>query len=138
MGAAGAVVVLILLVLVAVGYSAWLKQGIKTRVLESRLSATQLREIFSEKVARTGWSIVDTGNPMVAQSSLIAGTRQQIGLFTEPTTGGTQVRVVALRFQRKALSGTPTKGHTLRIRMNSFVDGVRQQDPSAQLSTPSR
>lgn len=138
MGAAVAIVVLISLVLITVGYSSWLRQGIRTRVLDSRLSADQLREIFSGKVARAGWSLVDTGNPMVAQSALIAGTRQQIGLFTEPTSQGTQVRVVALRFQRKVLTGTPTKGHTLRIRMNSFIDGVRQQDPSTQISTPAR
>jgi hypothetical protein len=75
---------------------------------------------------------------MVAQGSLIAGTRQQIGLFTESTADGTQVRVVALRFRRKVLGGTPTKGHTIRIRMNSFVDGVRQLDPSAQVSTSAR
>ncbi|MDQ1743353.1 MAG: hypothetical protein QOE23_1692 [Pseudonocardiales bacterium] len=80
---------------------------------------------------------MDTGNPVVAQSSLVAGTRQQIGLYTESTDGGTRVRLVALRFRRKVLTGTPTKGHTLRLRMNSFVDGVRQQDPSAQVSTSS-
>lgn len=137
MGSAVAVVILILLIMAAVGYSAWLKQGIRTRVLESSLSANQLREIFTGKVARAGWSIVDTGNPMVAQSSLIAGTRQQIGLYTESATGGTRVRLVALRFRRKVLTGTPTKGHTLRLRMNSFVDGVRQQDPSARVSTSS-
>jgi len=138
MGSAGAIVILIVLAAVMIGYSTWLKHGIRPRTLESSLSAAQLREIFSGKVAKAGWSIVDTGNPMVAQSSLIAGTRQQIGLFTESTTGGTQVRVVALRFQRKVLTGTPTKGHTLRIRMNSFVDGVRQQDPSTRISTPAR
>ncbi|MDQ1743352.1 MAG: hypothetical protein QOE23_1691 [Pseudonocardiales bacterium] len=42
MGSALAVVVLILLIMIAVGYSAWLKQGIRTRVLESSLSADQL------------------------------------------------------------------------------------------------
>jgi len=135
MGSAGAVIILILLVVAAVGYSSWLKNGIKTRVMDSRLAADQLREIFSGKVARAGWSIVDNGNPMVAQSPLISGTRQQIGLFTEPTAEGTRVRVVALRFRRKVLGGTPTKGHTIRIRMNSFVDSVRQLDPSARVST---
>lgn len=133
MGAAVGIIILIALIGGAVAYSNWLKRGVRARDLTTGLSTQQLRNLFTERVARAGWSIVDDGNPMVAQSSLATGVRQQIGLWIQPNGSGSHVRIAPMRLTRKALTGTPTKGHTLRIRMNSFVDAVRAHDPATDV-----
>jgi hypothetical protein len=129
-----AIVVLIVLFAAWFGYVTWLKHGVRPRVLHTRLPADQVRAVFVDKVARGGWQIVDDGNPLVAQSSLITGTRQQIGMSVRPTAGGVAVDIRPLRMRVKVITNVPTKGHTLRIRMNSFVNEVQRRDPALQLA----
>jgi hypothetical protein len=131
---AGVLIVLLLLA-AGIGYSMWLRHGVRPRELTTRLSADQIRSLFMQKVARAGWTVVDDGNPMVAQSSLMAGIRQQIALQVTSTASGHQVvKIRPVRVSVRMLTRTPAKGHTLRIRMNSFVSAVQAQDPSMQLS----
>lgn len=128
------VLVLVLLFAAWLGYITWLKHGVKPRVFHTRLSPDQVRSLFVDKVARGGWSIVDDGNPLVAQSSLVTGTRQQIGLTTRATDGrGVAVDIRPMRMRVKMIGNVPTKGHTLRVRMNSFVNEVRRHDPGLEL-----
>lgn len=122
-------VLLIGIVVAYIAYAIWLDRGIRQREFFTALDAATVRQIFEAKVARTGWSIVDDGNPMVAQSSLATGIRQQIGLQVAGQPSGTHVVVGPQRTVRK-LTGVPTKAHTLRIRMNSFVGAVQERDRS--------
>jgi hypothetical protein len=124
---------LVVLIAVWFGYVSWLKHGVRPRVFHTRLPADQVRAVFVEKVARSGWQIVDDGNPLVAQSPLITGHRQQIGVSVRPSAGGTTVDIRPLRLRVKVISKVPTKGHTLRMRMNSFVHEVARRDPNLQL-----
>lgn len=124
-----------LLVVVAViaayiGYVVWLGSGIKPRHISTTLGADALRSLFEQKVARAGWKLVDTGNPMVAQSSLATGIRQQIGLEVTSVGDRTDVVIAPHRLVRK-LTGVPTKAHTLRLRLNSFAAAVQAEDRSA-------
>ncbi len=118
-----------------IAYGNWLTNGIKPRSFETSLSAEQLRTIFTNKVARTGWKIVDDGNPIVAQSNLATGIRQQIGLelHTNAATGKITARIAAHRWVSKRF-GYPTKAHTMRIRINSFVEAARAAEPSILVS----
>jgi hypothetical protein len=127
------VLVILLLLGIYIAYVSWLKRGVKPRTFQTALSADQVRTLFVDTVARAGWQVVDDGNPLVAQSSLLTGVRQQIGLSTHQGPNGVEVDVRPMRLQVKVLSRVPTKGHTLRIRMDSFVSAVRQSDPNLQL-----
>lgn len=109
-------------------YATWLTNGIKPRVFKTRVPKTQLRDQFSEKVARAGWKIVDDGNPLIAQSSLITGIRQQIALELSEDGPVTTVRVGPQRWVTKW--GVPVKAHTIRLRLDSFVKAVREMDPA--------
>ena len=129
-----AVIIIVLLIAGYIGYTIWLKHGVRPRVFHTTLTVDQVRAVFLDKVVRAGWQLVDDGNPMVAQSSLVTGTRQQIGLTTASSGGGLRVDIRPLRMRVKVLTRVPTKGHTLRIRMNSFVSGVRALDPSVDAS----
>jgi hypothetical protein len=128
----GAVVGIVILVAVIGGYIAygnWLTNGIKPRVFTTRVSADQLRRTFVDKVARAGWKVVDDGNPMVAQSSLATGIRQQIALeLGTGRDGAMRVRVGPNRWVTSW--GVPRKAHTIRMRMDSFVKAVQQSDGS--------
>jgi len=90
--------------------------------------------LFTDRVARSGCKIVDDGNPLVAQSSLATGIRQQIGVqVAKAANGETTVRVGPNRWVTKY--GVPKKGHTIRLRLNSFVEAVRAQDPSIDVQS---
>lgn len=114
-------------------YTSWLEKSIRPRTVVTKLEAQQLRRIFGDKVATLGWKIVDDGNPMVAQSSLAAGIRQQISLKTEQDGERTKLVVAPTRTVKKVLGGAPTKAHTLRMRLNSFVSAVQSADPTAKV-----
>ena len=64
-------------------YSKFLLSGMATRVVTTGLPIEQIRNVFVQKVAGSTWKIVDDGNPMIAQSPLLTGIRQQIGLEVE-------------------------------------------------------
>lgn len=131
----GSILILLLVVGGAIGYIVMLRKGIKARQFTTSLSVHEVREIFEEKVARAGWKIVDDGNPMVAQSSLATGRRQQINLSTQSNSDGTLgVDVRPARIIVK-YGFIPTKGHTLRTRMNSFTKAVTARDASVVVGT---
>lgn len=129
------------LIIVAIGayfaYITWLKNSIKNRSFTTTATPDQVRAIFAEKVAKTGWKVVDDGNPMVAQSSLAAGIRQQLRLVTNTdATGQTAVQVGPSRIVTKGwFLRVPAKAHTLRIRMNSFVKAVSALDPAIEVDS---
>lgn len=123
------VVVLIAIVAGVIVYGQWLTRAIKPRTFTTTLAPNEVRALFEAKVARAGWKVVDDGNPLIAQSSLATGIRQQIALQTSPNGTGTKVVVGAQRWVRKWY-GVPTKAHTIRLRLNSFVAAVRAQDPA--------
>lgn len=130
MGAVIGIAVLVVIFGLWIAYSNWLTKGIKPRVFHTTTRPDQLRDLFTQKVAGSGWKVVDDGNPMVAQSPLATGIRQQISLDLDhdANVGRTKVRVGPQRWISKR--GTPTKAHTIRVRLNSFVHAVRQVDPS--------
>lgn len=115
-------------------YIGWLRKSILNRNFETSASPEQLREIFETKVARAGWKIVDDGNPMIAQSSLAAGIRQQLRLVTNNNGGQTTVRIGPSRIVTKGLFlRIPSKAHTLRMRMDAFVKGAHALDPTIEI-----
>jgi len=127
-------VVIIVLALAAFAiywkYVYWLKASVMNRTFTTNATVEQVRANFEEKVAKTGWKIVDDGNPMIAQSSLAAG--QQLRLVTNTSADGqTKVRVGPSRLVVKGfILKVPSKAHTLRVRMDSFVKAVEALDPN--------
>jgi len=120
-----------------VAYGNWLKSGIKPRRFVTTLGPHDVRSLFTDRVARTGWKIVDDGNPLVAQSSLVTGIRQQIGVeVARAANGQTSVQVGPNRIVTKY--GVPKKGHTIRLRLNSFVGAVRAHDPFIDVQSVGR
>ncbi|WP_116202819.1 hypothetical protein [Amycolatopsis circi] len=127
------IVVLIVLIGLCLGYNTFKTRGFRPRRVETSLSAQQLRGIFAEKVAGHGWSIVDDGNPMVAQSALLAGIRQQIALNVVENNGRSVANLAVTRYSKKVLGGA-TKAYTLRWRMNAFLSHVQRLDASASVA----
>ena len=91
-------------------YSKFLLSGMATRVVTTGLPIEQIRNVFVQKVAGSTWKIVDDGNPMIAQSPLLTGIRQQIGLEVEQNGGRNMARVTVLRWTEKY--GIPNKAYT--------------------------
>lgn len=132
MATAVAIVVLIAIFAVHFAYVSWLKEGIRPRVFSTSLDESSVRHLFSDRVARAGWKVVDDGQPMIVQSSLLSGVRQQIYLQTQRgEDGATQVKVGPSRWVTKW--GAPKKGHTIRMRLDSFVSAVRSQDAKIEV-----
>lgn len=116
---------------VAYIYQSWLFKAVKPRKVVTTASPEQLQELFREKVATLGWSIVSDGGPLVAQSPLITGIRQQIALeIVEAIDGQTFAAVTVPRYVRRVF-GAPTKAHTIRMRISSFGRALRLLDSSA-------
>lgn len=129
MGAVGGILILVALIGAYIAYTNWLTNGIKPRVFTTTASVDDLRRAFVAKVARAGWKLVDDGNPMVAQSSLATGIRQQISLeLASARDGAISVRIGPNRWVTSW--GVPKKAHTIRMRMDSFVAAVQQSDRS--------
>lgn len=115
------------LVAVHMAYASWLTKGIQPRELTTRVPTGELRRLFELKVAGAGWKVVDDGNPMVAQSPLLTGIRQQIAMQVRDNADGTTT--VRVGPQRWVTSwGVPAKAHTIRMRLNGFVTAVRSAD----------
>lgn len=124
---------LVLLIGAYVAYTSWLTNGIKPRAFDTALPAERLRALFAGRVARMGWKVVDDGNPMVAQSPLATGVRQQIALKLRTNDGGTSVIVGPQRWVTKW--GVPKKAHTIRMRLDAFVAAVQAEDGVAHVRT---
>lgn len=133
MGAVAGILILVAIIAAYVWYGSWLTRGIKPRMFSTTVEPERLRVLFEEKVARAGWKIIDDGNPMVAQSSLATGIRQQVALdLASPAGGPTRVRVGPNRWVTKW--GVPKKAHTIRMRLNSFVAAVQAADPTVDVT----
>lgn len=127
------IVLLIVLIGLYIGYNTFKAHGFRPRRVETSLTTQQLRTIFVEKVAGHGWSIVDDGEPMVAQSGLLAGIRQQIALTVTENGGRTVANVAVTRYSKKVFGGA-TKAYTLRWRINAFLAQVQRADASASVA----
>jgi hypothetical protein len=127
------IVALVVLIGLYIGYNTFKTHGFRPRRVETSLSVQQLRGIFAEKVAGHGWSIVDDGNPMVAQSTLLAGIRQQIALNVVENGGRSVANLAVTRYSKKVLGGA-TKAYTLRWRMNAFLAHVQRLDATASVA----
>jgi len=116
-----------------VAYTSWLTNGIKPRTFDTALPAERLRALFVGRVARMGWKVVDDGNPMVVQSPLATGIRQQIALNLRSKDGRTSVVVGPRRWVTKW--GVPKKAHTIRMRLDGFVAAVQAEDRQVHVMT---
>lgn len=130
-------VALVILFMVAVlaaqfAYIYWLNKSIRPRRIQTHLSIDQLDSVFTNQVAGKGWKVVDDGNPMIAQSPLMTGIRQQIQMMVVDQGPTRSVVVEPIRIVRKRF-GAPSKAHTLRFRMNSFAKKVSSMDQNAQV-----
>lgn len=114
-------------------YDSFHHRGFRPRAVATRLSADQLRTIFRETVAGEDWSVIDDGNPIVAQSSLVTGVRQQIALHLDDGEHGAQAHIAAVRYSRNAF-GRTAKASILRRRMNAFLTEVRRADDAAAIT----
>ncbi|RZT87870.1 hypothetical protein EV383_4802 [Pseudonocardia sediminis] len=132
----GWVLVLFLLVVgfgvAAYAYDKFKTNGFRPRTVHTRLAPRDVVDAFARTVTGTGWTIVDWGNPVVAQSGLLSGIRQQIALRVEPGPTGCTVQVFVPRYSKKVLGGA-TKAYTLRWRMSSFLTEVRRMDTNAMV-----
>jgi hypothetical protein len=126
-GAAVGILVLVAWIGGYFAYVSWLRKGLRTRTFESALPAEQLRLLFESKVASLGWKVVDHDNPMVAQSPLMAGVRQQIQLTMKRSNDRIQCEIKPVRIAVKGLARTPTKAHTVRMRLNAFEAAARSR-----------
>jgi len=70
-----------------------------------------------------GWKLVDDDNPLVAQSPLLSGRRQQIAVEFQGEPNNRTLRMTVPRLWTK--NGMPYKAHTLRMRMNAFQRAVQ-------------
>ena len=132
-GIIGAIALIAVLIGAAVAYNSFKYRGFRPRTVRTELSSDQLRLIFEQTVSGKGWTIVDDGNPIVAQSGLLAGIRQQIALTTAPVATGTNARIQVVRYSKKVLGG-PTKAYTLRWRMSAFLAEVQRADLHATIA----
>ena len=124
---------IVAIIVVAIGYQSMLRKGMRTRIVATSLSDDEIRRLFIKHVVGSTWKLVADGEPMIAQSSLVSGIRQQIALSLGDDSnypGRTIAKVEVIRYVRKVLGG-PTKAHTLRIRMNAFMNAVARADRSA-------
>ncbi|MCU1671847.1 MAG: hypothetical protein JWP40_4774 [Blastococcus sp.] len=128
-GAALGVVVLAAFIAVVVGYSRFTTTGFRQREVTTQLSSVELGGIFEQRVCGIGWSIVERGNPVVAQSGPVAGIRQQI-VMQWTDEGGQRVAKIWVPRYSKKLTGAP-KAYRLRLRMGSFLAEVRRRDARA-------
>lgn len=134
MGTVLGIGVLVLLIVGYMAYASWLTEGMKPRSFDTAVPADRLRALFTGKVARAGWKVVDDGNPIVAQSSLATGIRQQIAL-TVRADGPDRTEVVVGPQRWVTKWGVPKKAHTIRMRLNAFVEAVRAEDAAIQVRT---
>jgi hypothetical protein len=130
MGAVAGIGGLVVLMVLVGGYQSWLRKGIQSRQFVTSLPADEVRRLFAAKVGGFGWHVVDDDNPIVAQSPLLGGRRQQISLQIVPMGAQTQLKIWVSRMWTKGLfNKVPYKAHTLRLRMNAFeratASGVR-------------
>ncbi len=124
MEVAAGIGILVAIIAVSIAYQEWLRRGVRPRDMRSNLTVDQVKAAFTAKVAGMGWKIIDDDNPMVAQSGLLAGRRQEISMRITPVEGGLAIHVWVSRLWTKGLARVPYKAHTIRMRMNAFERAV--------------
>jgi hypothetical protein len=132
-GVLGGIVLLGVIIAGTFWYNSFKSKGFRPRTVVTSLPPGELRSIFERTVAGKGWSIVDDGNPIIAQSTILAGIRQEIALRTTPVDNGTRAEISVVRYSKKVFGG-PTKAYTLRWRINAFLSAVQTADFKATVS----
>lgn len=130
-------IVLIAALVAYVPFLIWKVRVVRPKTFVSHLHPETIRTAFEAKVATTGWKIIDAGNPMIAQSPLLGGIRQQVALLLEPHAQGVEGSYETIRYVKKVLSGVPTKGVTLGLRKSAFFKELKKLEAgSPQLTAP--
>lgn len=106
------------------------RRAIRPRSVDTALPPQVVRQIFVESVTGFGWRIVDDGDPLVAQSSLLAGPRQRITLTCRTANGRTDATAEVTWYEGRWI-GMPQHPWTLQWRMRRFVRAVENEDPTA-------
>lgn len=127
------VLFIVVLIAAAIGYNNFKVRGFRQREVTTQLPPQALAAIFEQKVCGMGWSMIDRGNPLVAQSTLLAGIRQQIALQVADNGSHRVARIWVPRYSKKLLGGA-TKAYTLRMRMSGFLSEVQRQDAAATVA----
>jgi hypothetical protein len=120
MAGVGAIAVLGALFAAIFVYQNWLRSSVRPREFRTQLPVHEVKRLFELKVAGMGWKVIDDDNPMVAQSSMLAGRRQEISMRITQTSDGLHVHVWVSRLWTKGIGRVPYKAHTIRMRMNAF------------------
>lgn len=129
-----AIAILVGIIIVVISYQSWLRQGVRARDLSTQMTVAQVKAAFGAKVAGMGWKVIDDDNPMVAQSGLLGGRRQEISMRLTPVDGGLAIHIWPSRLWTKGLAQVPYKAHTIRMRMNAFERAV--SSPIGQPAAP--
>ncbi|HEY6421706.1 MAG TPA: hypothetical protein VIY28_00380 [Pseudonocardiaceae bacterium] len=129
----GAIILLAVLGTLSWAYIRFKERGFRPRAVSTSLNHDQLADAFERTVAGAGWTIIDRGLPIIAQSSFISGIRQQIGLSVTVDEDGCTARIAVLRYSKKTL-GEPTKAYTLRWRISAFLREIQRLDAAAVLT----
>lgn len=122
-GTVGAIAFFAVLIFIISMYYRWIRKGLRPRTMTTSLTGDQLRTLFAQKVANLGWKVIDNDNPLIAQSPLIAGIRQQITCTMTKAGNGIRCDIRPTRVVKK-WGNRPTKAHTLRMRLNAFENAV--------------
>ena len=125
--------ILILLIGLVFAYRQSVRKGMAPRVFKTRLPQQRLRALFESRVARAGWKIVNESDPIVAQAGVIVGAQQQIALhFGENDDDDMTYAMVG---PHTWIEGAfmPKKSHTIRMRLNSFMNAVQAEDPGVMV-----
>ncbi|MGZ4659011.1 MAG: hypothetical protein ACXVGE_19385 [Blastococcus sp.] len=128
-GAVVGVVVLMAFVAVVVGHQRFRTTGFRQREVTTQLSPAELAAIFEQKVCGIDWSIVERGNPMVAQPGPINGVRAQIAVHWTDIGSHRVARIWVPRYPKKL--GDAARAYTLRRRVRRFLAEVRRRDSTA-------
>ena len=123
------VVVLAVFAAVVVGYQRFRTTGFRQREVTTQLSPAELTAIFVQRVGGTGWSIVERGNPMVAQSG--PRGRSQIALRWTDEGSHRVARIWVPRYSKK-LAGA-LRACTLCLRMGGFLAEVRRREAAGRV-----
>ena len=134
-------VFVVLFAVVAIAASLWwrsrLLHMIRDREVLTTLPSEEVRRLFVETVATWSWNIQDSGEPLVARSSLLTGfARQRIGLTTATDGEWTYARVTVVSYEGQWY-GWPQSAYSLSWRIESFLSALFATDPAArEVETP--
>jgi hypothetical protein len=108
------------------------RRSVRSRRVSTTLPPEVVRRLFVENVTGFGWRVAKDGNPLVAQSTLLAGRRQRVAL-TVRRDGDRTVAVVDVVRYAGQLTRVPVRPHTIRLRVAAFLRAVVAADPGARV-----